>query len=56
MLGLSRSVDEGVFMRRLESGDRERHLRAGTYASLPTGGLGKNPPGTDSSWRGPIAD
>ena len=43
-------------MRRLESGERERHLRAGNYATLPTGGLGSNPPGTDRTWRGPIAD
>ena len=32
MLRPSRSIVEGVFMRRLESGDRERHLRAGNYA------------------------
>jgi hypothetical protein len=32
MLRSSRSIVEGVFMRRLESGERERHLRAGNYA------------------------
>jgi len=29
MLGPSRSVDEGVFMRRLESGERERQPAGG---------------------------
>jgi hypothetical protein len=56
MLRSSRSTVEGVFMRRLESGDRERHLRAGVYAILLTGGLGTHPPGTQSSWCGPSAD
>jgi hypothetical protein len=34
---LSRSIDEGVFMRRLESGTGSGNLRAGVYASLTHG-------------------